>query len=186
MPSEQYARLEQQTNLRCPVEIGTEREAGSTMAEANVRSFAAGEEYSVLIGRGDRQRPGVAARAIQKVWRAGGETAGGTDVFPAPRKLPLIVQRIAKENRAAPRGRAMRETQSGIRRNASILKVRADRPWSERPGINRIEDVPVVLGERSSKACVTRLSRVSASHECKTVGTVDGVCGRSGYPVQSV
>src|SRR6516164_3504787 len=75
LASEQNTHLEQAAGLRCIGAVRAERQPRGGAACSDVRNLRPGKEDLVLISRGKRYRPRVAAWTIKKIGRTTGYAA---------------------------------------------------------------------------------------------------------------
>src|SRR5690348_1268138 len=75
-------------------EIGAERETGCRAAGPDMRELGSREIDLILISWGYRDRPCVAARAIEEIGRTAGKVAGRSNVFEANGQAEARQERV--------------------------------------------------------------------------------------------
>src|SRR6185437_12836595 len=141
---EHHPAFEHAADLLGLVEELAELGAGRARADADVGELGAGEEDALLVGRRQRQRPGVAAGAVEQV----GAAAGADPLDPAS-QAPLTREAVlGQPGKAVALAARQCEDADRRRRDIAVLAIGGHRPFALAVVVDQVEDLALALAPR--------------------------------------
>src|ERR1700726_554671 len=98
---EEDASLDHHARLALPIAAAAKGQAGGGAVRQHIRQLLPNKPNALLIGRGEGHRPGGTARAIKQVRCAVLYRAARVDVFGPAGNADVVVDRVARQDRAA-------------------------------------------------------------------------------------
>src|SRR5580704_16887812 len=175
--------LDHHARLAVVVAAAAKSQAGGGAVRLHIRQLLANKPDAFLIGRGESHRPSGTARAIKQVRRAVLYRAARTDVFGPTGNTDIVVDRVARQDRAAIGRGVMAEAERRALSYIGVLEIGRDRPRRVAVGVDQIDDVAVVLRERGGEGRFEGGAEIAAAGYGQSVDLVDLPGGRTGNPV---